>query len=141
MITGFRHAGISVADMEASLAFYRGVLGLVLVSDRVSPQGGRVAGVEAEIRICVLEVPGSGPCVELVEYHGVETKQMVGRACDLGAGHASFRVHSAEEFYRLLRERGVEIAREPTLTGAGTKIFYAKDPDGFWLEFTEMPPP
>jgi hypothetical protein len=35
----------------------------------------------------------------------------------------------------------VEIAREPTLTPVGTKIFYAKDPDGFWLEFTEMPAP
>jgi catechol 2,3-dioxygenase-like lactoylglutathione lyase family enzyme len=139
MITGFRHAGISVADMEASLSFYRGVLGLALVSDRVSPQGGRLAGVEGEIRICVLEVPGSGPCVELVEYHDVETKQMVGRACDLGAGHASFRVDSADELYRLLRARGMEIACEPITTAVGTKIFYAKDPDGFWLEFTEMP--
>ena len=139
MIIGFRHAGISVADMETSLAFYQGMLGLQLLSDRISPQGGRLAGVEAEIRICVLEVPGSGPCVELIEYRGIDAPRLAGRAWDRGAGHASFRVSNVDALYRTLCERNVDAAREPTMTAVGTKIFYAKDPDGFWLEFAEMP--
>jgi DNA-binding transcriptional LysR family regulator len=57
-INGFRHVGISVKNMDVSLAFYVQLLGLTMTSDRVSLDGGRFVGAgDTAVRICLLEIP------------------------------------------------------------------------------------
>ena len=72
---GFRirsadHTGITVADLDRSLAFWQGVLGFQL-SHRAHHTGelaSEVTGVSgAEISIAVLQAPGHR--IELLEYH------------------------------------------------------------------------
>ena len=73
-ITGARHAGITVSDLDRSLEFYCGLLGLELLWRRhyEEPEIAEIVGVpEATgFDIAFLGIPGSDPQVELLQYHG-----------------------------------------------------------------------
>jgi catechol 2,3-dioxygenase-like lactoylglutathione lyase family enzyme len=141
LISGFRHTGITVKDMDRALAFYCGVLGLVLGSDRLSPDGGQFVGAPgASIRICVLDAPGTSAVIELLEYRNADGTTITGRPVDHGIGHASFWVGDLDGLYTSLVEHGATVVSRPVAHASGRKKFYAQDPDGFWLELTEGPP-
>jgi len=138
MIHGFRHAGITVRDMDASLAFYRDVLGLAVVSDRVSALAGQSVGAPGcAARICVLAVPESEARVELLEYRGSDGTPVSARPVDTGATHASFWVTDIATLYEHLKAHGVPMLSPPVAQTSGRLKLYARDPDGFWLELTE----
>ena len=71
-ITGARHAGITVSEMDRSLAFYGDLLGLELLWRRVfeEPEIREIVGVPeaSAIEVAMLRVPGSDLDVELLEY-------------------------------------------------------------------------
>ena len=139
-ITGFRHAGISVQNMDASLAFYVRLLGLTMISDRVSPDGGRFVGAaDAAVRICLLEIPGSAAHIELLEYRGAGGSPVTAKPVDFGSGHASFWVKDIDRLFERLEAANVPVLTPPIEPSSGRKKFYACDPDGFWLELTEAP--
>jgi catechol 2,3-dioxygenase-like lactoylglutathione lyase family enzyme len=141
-VVGFRHTGISVANMDAALAFYVGLLGLVLISDRESRDAGKaVAAEKASARICVLEVPGSSAHIELVEYRDAGGAPVMGRPVDPGSGHASLWVENVDELFAQLVEANVTVLTPPIDPPSGRRKVYARDPDGFWLELTEAPSP
>jgi catechol 2,3-dioxygenase-like lactoylglutathione lyase family enzyme len=141
LIAGFRHTGITVKDMERALAFYGGLLGLTLSSDRISPDGGQFVGAPgASIRICVLDAPGASAVIELVEYRNADGAPISAKPVDPGSGHASFWVSDIERLYTTLVEQGIRVLSGPIEPASGRKKFYAQDPDGFWLELTEVRP-
>jgi lactoylglutathione lyase len=122
-ITGPRHAGITVSDLDRSLAFYCGLLGLELLWRRLydEPEITRIVGVpEATgLEIAMLVVP-----------------------CDWGTGHFCFFVTGIEELYGELRERGVSFRSDGPVemtAGAnrGGKSLYSLDPDGYVIELHE----
>src|SRR3977135_4456476 len=91
-ILGADHTGITVSNLERSLAFWRDVLGFAL-SHRPHHTGalaGEVTGVPgAEISIAVLK--GYGHKIELLEYLApVDRKRANIRPCDLGSLHVAF---------------------------------------------------
>ena len=64
------HVGITVADLDRALAFYRDGLGLTVQSDRVaeSPTLATLTGVSVtRLRIALLDAPGGG-VFELLQY-------------------------------------------------------------------------
>ena len=64
-VVGFFHGGINVADLDRSLGFYRDVLGLDVLWERVfaEPYIFEIIGQHAEqVRAAYLRVPGSEPC-------------------------------------------------------------------------------
>jgi catechol 2,3-dioxygenase-like lactoylglutathione lyase family enzyme len=139
-IGGFRHTGITVKDMDAALTFYHGLLGLDVVSDRMSKDGGKFVGAaDASIRICLLALPDTTVVIELLEYRNAQGTAFGGRAFDPGAGHLSFWVRDIDELYKRLVENGVDVVSAPVEAASGRNKFYARDPDGFWLELTAMP--
>ena len=68
-IDGARHAGITVSDLDRSLEFYCGLLGLELLWRRLyeEPEITRIVGVpEATgLEIAMLRVPGKDPPIDL----------------------------------------------------------------------------
>src|SRR5436305_13399192 len=82
------HTGITVSNLERSLAFWRDVLGFEL-SHRVDQKGELAAGItgvpDAEISLAVLKAPG-GHKIELLQYTAPpDRKQRVApRPCDFG---------------------------------------------------------
>ena len=139
-IVGFRHAGVNVKNMEVALAFYGQLLGLELISDRISDDGGRFVGAgETPVRICVLRVPGSESHIELLEYRAAGGAPVSGKPVDFGVAHASFWVKDIDALFERLVAANVPVHSPPIMPASGRKKFYASDPDGFLLELTEGP--
>src|SRR5690349_7175664 len=93
-ILGSDHTGITVTNLERSLAFWRDVLGFEL-SHRPHQTGSlasEITGVPgAEISIAVLK--GYGHKIELLEYLAPDDRQQLRpRPCDVGSLHVAFVV-------------------------------------------------
>jgi len=140
------HTGITVSDLEKSLAFWQGVLGFEL-SHRAHHTGelaSEVTGVPAaEISLAVLK--GYGHKIELLEYHAPrERKQHVDlRPCDTGSLHVAFLVNNLETVLAAITASGWKAAGKPqTLQSgpnAGKRVIYVRDPDGTTIEFMQLP--
>jgi glyoxylase I family protein len=140
------HTGITVSNLERSLAFWRDVLGFEL-SHRPHQSGdlaSEITGVAgAEISIAVLK--GYGHKIELLEYRAPENRksQFDLRPCDLGHVHVAFTVDNLEAILNIIAASGWKAAGQPqTITvgpNTGKRVVYVRDPDGTTIEFMEMP--
>jgi catechol 2,3-dioxygenase-like lactoylglutathione lyase family enzyme len=148
-IDGARHAGITVSDLDRSLEFYCGLLGLELLWRRLyeEPEITRIVGVpEASgIEVAMLRIPGSELDVELLEYKDCERWSGSSPPCDYGTGHFCVFVTGIEALYEELLERGVTFRSDGPVemtagANAGGKSLYSLDPDGYIFEFHQRPP-
>ena len=148
-VVGARHAGITVSDLDRSLGFYCGTLGLELLWRRLyeEPEIRELVGVpEATgLEIAMLRIPGSNVDVELIEYQGCERTSGSTRPCDYGAGHFCVFVREIEALHADLLAKGVRFrsAGPVEMTGGanrGGKSLYALDPDGYIFELHQRPP-
>lgn len=148
VVVGILHGGITVSDMDASLAFYRDGLGLPLQVDAIrdTPYLHETLAVPfTEIRYVLLAIPGaSGSFVELLEYRGIERMPAAARPCDPGSGHLCLQVRDAVAAHGRMtslgyRARSVGAVDIDSGVNAGGKIVYFADPDGFWVELLERP--
>ena len=140
------HTGITVADLERSLAFWQGVLGFEL-SHRPHHTGdlaSEVTGVPgAEISIAVLK--GYGHKIELLEYIAPADRRRVNiRPCDVGSLHVAFTVDDLDAVLSAIAASGWRAVGKPqTLESgpnAGKRVVYVRDPDGTTIEFMQPPP-
>jgi len=140
------HTGITVSNLERSLAFWRDVLGFDL--SHTAHQKGELAkeitGVEgAEIKLVVLKAPG-GHKVELLQYLAPPDRKCVDlRPCDLGSVHVALLVDDLDAVLERIAASGWNVAGKPqTLTkgpNAGKRVVYVRDLDGTTIEFMELP--
>jgi glyoxylase I family protein len=141
------HTGITVSNLERSLAFWRDVLGFEL-SHRAHQTGDlarEITGVEgAEILIAVVKAPGHK--IELLEYLAPpDRKRHVDlRPCDVGSVHIAFLVDDLDAVLSVIAASGWKAAGTPqTLTtgpNAGKRVIYVRDPDGTTIELMQLPP-
>jgi len=140
------HTGITVANLERSLAFWRDVLGFQL-SHRPHQTGdfaSEITGVPgAEISIAVLK--GYGHKIELLEYLAPSDRKRVAlRPCDVSSVHVAFTVDDLDAVLTTIAASGWRAAGQPqTLTAgpnAGKRVVYVRDPDGTTIEFMQPPP-
>lgn len=146
MITGFWHAGLTVSSMERSLAFYRDLLGLEIVSDRTVREAGVLAvtgTAVGAIRVCMLRVPGADAYLELLQYDALRPAGAAARPDSVGTAHVCFYVDDLPVAWERLRAAGVV-----AISGApvdfsdripGTWCVYVHDPDGFVVELFDGP--
>jgi lactoylglutathione lyase len=150
-VDGFFHVGLCVADIERSLAFYRDVLGLGVVSDTVRRgdelQGVRtLVGVDPEsTRIVLLAVPGSERVfLELFAYEGAEQHSATARPWDIAAGHMAFYVSDADAVHAAAIAIGCgarsEVSEVKSGPHQGAKAVYLIDPDGYHVEVYQPAP-
>jgi len=139
------HTGLTVANLERSLAFWRDVLGFEL-SHRPHQTGSlasEITGVPgAEISIAVLK--GYGHKIELLEYLApADRQQLRPRPCDVGSVHVGFQVDNLDAVLNAIAASGWKSAGQPqTLTAgpnAGKRVVYVRDPDGTTIEFMQPP--
>jgi len=140
------HTGVTVSNLERSLAFWRDVLGFEL-SHRAHQTGElaeEITGVkDAEISIAVVKAPGHK--IELLEYLApVDRKQHVDlRPCDVGHVHVALTVDNLDAVLRAIAASGWKAAGKPqTLESgpnAGKRVVYVRDPDGTTIEFMQPP--
>jgi lactoylglutathione lyase len=143
--TGFWHVGITVTDLERSLAFYCDGLGLRVRSRATSSSAAaEVWGLPgAQADVVYLEVPGSVALLELLRIRTeTDGRSVAARPWDAGAGHFCLFVHDLDALYERLHRAGhrSRSGRVTLITDgplAGAKAAYLVDPDGYHVEVFE----
>ena len=131
------HAGITVADLERSVAFYRDVLGLPVV-DRFEVGGEAFAeAVDVEGAAASFAHLGAGDTrVELVEYEPTGPEQPETELNRPGATHLGLSVDDVDAVVADL-PADVETLSGPRTTASGTRLVFLRDPDGTLVELLE----
>lgn len=139
MIGSAHHYGVTVSDLDESLAFYRDRLGMEVV-DRLSFEEDafdRFVGVDgADVEIAFLDADG---CLyEVLEYRSPPGGDLNEGASnnDVGAAHFCLEVDDLWAVYDDLQE-DTPFVSEPQELSTGATVAYAKDPDGNVIEFVE----
>ncbi|WP_226039117.1 VOC family protein [Natrinema sp. DC36] len=131
------HVGITVANLEETLAFYRDVLDLS-VADRFSVGGeafSDAVGVDgASAEFAHLEADGAR--IELVEYEPEARGSPAAGLNQPGASHVGLSVDDLESFAEALPE-DVPTLSEPRTTESGTTIMFLRDPEENLIEVLE----
>ncbi len=147
------HVAIMVSDLEASLHFYRDLLGLEVVSPEEhidGPAAEMTAIPKAHVREYRMRAPGGvnghtksteqGFTFDLL--HWVNPKSPVGRnpVHHVPSAHICFGVEDVPATYERLKAEGVEFISPPVrFTGEGEwHVLFFYDPDGNLLELNEI---
>lgn len=141
MIRGFNHIGVSVADIERSVRFYRDVLGMEQACE-VFPFGGPLfeqimALPQPKGRMCVMAK--NGLQIELFEFADPEPapKDADYPVADHGLTHFGFDVDDIEAAFARLTAAGVRFHSPVLQFPGGMKAAYGRDPDGNVFELLE----
>ncbi len=121
------HTMIRVGDLEKSIAFYTEALGMTLMRRHDYPEG------KFTLAFVGYDDEESNAVIELT--HNWETSSY-----DLGNGfgHIALGTDDIVGACNRVRQYGGEVIREPGPMKHGTTVIaFAKDPDGYAIEFIE----
>jgi catechol 2,3-dioxygenase-like lactoylglutathione lyase family enzyme len=148
-----------VSNLDASLGFYRDVLGLAVTNtipfapnDAVARFGHTEGG---QSRVAVLKVPGLAMGIELIEYKDIARTPQRPRFVDPGAANMAFRVRDLDTLFAKVRKypgvtvltraagSGQPVEAPVTLTTPNGVLHavFVQDPDGFVVEMIDTPNP
>lgn len=142
------HINIVAADMERSLAFYVGLLGL-RVTFEVELEGAwieTVAGLPGVTARCVFCQPsGGGARLELLQYRTPEGEAIPANslANTQGLRHIALEVDDLDAWYARLTAAGVPAVSAPVAVPFGVagairkRLCYLRDPDGVLVEIAD----
>jgi catechol 2,3-dioxygenase-like lactoylglutathione lyase family enzyme len=119
----FHHLFIAPADYEASVAFYRDVLGWV-VSETWGGDGSGRGSI----------LSGGGIKVVIAERDPEATRPGTG---DGSRPNVHLDIHDIDARFRAL-PKGTHVVVEPEETHWGTRWFVVRDPDGNLIAFEEV---
>jgi catechol 2,3-dioxygenase-like lactoylglutathione lyase family enzyme len=140
------HTGITVSNLERSLAFWRDILGFEFShsAHQKGEMAEQITGVKgAELKLAVVKSPG-GHKIELLEYLAPkDRKHLDPRPCDVGSVHIALTVDNLDAVLNQISAAGWRAAGKPqTLTtgpNAGKRVVYVRDPDGTTIELMQVP--
>ena len=131
------HVGVTVSDLETTVAFYRDVLGLPVL-DRFEVSGEAfetVTGLEgAGGRFVHLDA--GDVRLELVEYEPAGETLEDSDLNQPGAAHVGLAVDDLASVYAGLSD-DVETLSAPQTTASGTTLCFLRDPEGNLVELLE----
>ena len=119
-ITDLNHVAVLVRDLDASIRFYRDVLGLEHKRRPDFDFDGAwfQLGPVRELHLI------AGRDSEVVSHHR--------------GAHFAFEIPNMAAAEAELREKGVEIARGPQTRPDGAVQIFLLDPDGYWVELCDV---
>ena len=139
------HTAITVRDMQESLDFYVGILGMKPRIETVmsGPEMDAVVNLNnVEMRLIWLETQ-DGSLVELLHYINPPGKQLEYKDNDPGVSHLCLEVEDAMAAHAYFRQRGVRILHDPEPMFGGPDLldgylsFHILDPNGYNLEIKQ----
>ncbi|WP_326556305.1 VOC family protein [Micromonospora sp. NBC_01796] len=142
------HVGISVSDLDRSVAFYRALTGLEPAVDNESMKGQGFAHAQglpvSKLRYATFHLSNLG--IDLIEFEDPVGAPGQSAANRPGSMHLCFQVDDLRSVHTRMREAGYDFLGEPYTFAAdevtppdavGTRVAYFNDPDGTNLELIE----
>lgn len=122
--------GIVITDSEASLGFYRDVLGFEHVADTPMPLG--MSGTMHRL-MCGTTL------IKLVKLDDVPAARPATGGISGGTGYRYFTmiVDNLSEITQAVKDAGHNVPIDSVEVRSGTTISMVEDPDGNWVEFVE----
>ena len=143
MTVKFNHVGISVTDLDRSIAFYRDMFGMEPLGDPFpfsGPQFSEIMDIpQVEGRMCM--IAGGNLWLELFEFANPAgtPKDPNYKVSDRGISHFGMTVDDIHATYAKLKAAGVPIhGRLQTFSGGGMRAAYCRDPDGNVFEIMQL---
>ena len=133
MLEKISHTCIAVNDLDRSVAFYRDIIGC-----EVGPE------MDYKTVICI-PLRAGGDTLELMKVLDTEgdNLQLPMAPGDAGNLHICFQVDNIEEHAQKVKDSGAPVTtdvRDMTLGGGHViRVFYFRDPDGYALQFLQIP--
>jgi methylmalonyl-CoA/ethylmalonyl-CoA epimerase len=127
------HLGISVPDIDESIAWYMDTLGFSLLSDNyMEPIKARVAFLKhGEFSIELFEIEGAKPLPEERRVPNLDIQTH-------GTKHMAFEVKDMYKFVDCLKEKNVDIAMD-IFPMEGDLVCFIRDNSGNLLELIQTP--
>jgi len=139
------HIGVTVADMDRSVAFWERFLGTAARRRRIldGPQLGTMVGYPGiRIESCWIDLP-AGVELELLRYLGRDDPPNDPGTAHPGNVHVCLQVDDMAGVHRHAVECGAEpVSAEPIVVragpAAGTRLAYLRGPDGVTIELIQV---
>lgn len=145
MITGIHHFALTVSEMDRSLAFYTGLFGLEVASDREVERDyvEKITAVPGAHQRLV-HLSGYGQRLELLEYKAPRGETRARPLQDAGSAHVCFVTDDLDAEVARLQTAGVTFRSLPVVTTSGPnkggRGIYIEDPDGNAVEVVQVAP-
>ncbi len=135
------HVGLTVSDLDASIAFYCDVVGMRLAT-RLETGGPwfdeLTRNHDAIIDVAMLELDAL--TLQLVAYRRAGGEPALVAHNRPGSAHVSIEVDDVDARHASIVATGCHHATGIVdIAGSGIRSFYVEDPDGVPVEFLEMP--
>ena len=149
---GIHHASFTVSDLERTVAFYEGVVGMRLLGrkhrsgpDLGTALMGHAAGSEsAAAEILIADMALGEARVEFIQYVAPPGRPSLADPSIVGSAHIALLTDDIETEFRRLEEAGVRFHTPVrTVNDPGRpswKWCYFRDPDGICVELVESGP-
>jgi lactoylglutathione lyase len=121
VITGIDHVAIVVSDMDRSIEFYAGVLGLTIIRDGRKESANKKTFLGTKSRT-------------LVALTESKNRKREGAGAVEGVAHVAFKVDDVEKASKALESKGVTFIEEKVEKDGKIKAYHFLDPDGLELE-------
>ena len=148
MVGQIYHVGLTVSDLDRSIAFYRDVLGLRFLGE-IQMEGPETAAMfrRAGCQARVAYLNGSDqlnmPQVELIQFTDSEARKQPADLFTTSVSELCFYTDDIDQVYKNLLQNQVDCLSAPqsfdfTEAGFGkSRAFYFRDPDGIVLEIMQ----
>ena len=141
MIKNIRHTGIVVEDLEASLNFYRNLLGFK-INKQMEESGEYIDKMSAldGVKVTTIKMAApDGQLIELLFYHSHLNKPKPRQLHDIGLSHLAFTVDDVDHTYDKLKAQGIKFNSPPQLSPDGyAKVTFCMAPEGTLIELVEV---
>ena len=148
MVGRIYHVGLTVSDLERSIAFYRDVLGLefqgeIFMEGEETDKMFRRANCKARVAYLNGSKAVEAPPVELIQFVNNEVKKVPSDLFTTSISEVCFYTDDIDSAYKHLVDNNVECLSEPQhfdfrADGFGeSRAFYFRDPDGIILEMMQ----
>ncbi|MFE9327527.1 VOC family protein [Nocardia sp. NPDC052278] len=136
------HIGLTVTDLETSVAFYRDVVGME-IAKRGFKTGGEWFDTLTENAGAIIDavtLRAGDVHLQLVQYHAAGNPEPATGHNRVGNLHFCINVDDVDAKHAEITASG---AHQPTaivkLPVPGVRSFYVRDPDGVPVEFLQLP--
>ena len=148
MVGRIYHVGLTVSDLEHSIAFYRDMLGLefqgeIFMEGEETDKMFRMENCKARVAYLNGSANIETPPVELIQFVDNEIHKEQSNLFKTSISELCFYTDDIDTIYKKLIENNVDCLSEPQYfdfraDGFGeSKAFYFRDPDGIILEIMQ----